>query len=636
LAYHGGQNDPFQYFYGNSIINSLLYNPNGSQGPGVYYPTGTIDRLSGILSRGSWVSAINSRVSVPARVSISMTKSFNTSSRVFNGSIDFTALQALNGQFKFNAILVEDGIVWAQSGSSGGPNYVHDWTVRDMINGALGEEIINGSWAQGQIINRTINYTVPVPSGVGPDVVFDSCRVVVLVYKVGSPLYSNAEIQQAIQDVLISPDYVASISPVTPDVLADNSTPATFDVEIINVGLMDDTYGINLNFNGPASWSQEYTTDNGTFPAGHVDSVQVNSGDTTTVTVTINPNSIDGYGVTNIEFLSNGGSARLRNATTTGIDILVVDADDEDYETAMTNSLDNVFSGTYGVVGRSALHAASVDLSNFEIIFWNSAQSLPAFYPEEVTKLETYLDNGGRLFISGQDIGSDIFEPSGQSQFAQSFYNNYLHADYVNNTITSYLINGIAGDPITDGVSFIVPYSTQLSLEGIAPYDASASSILTFISGPNIGAIKASTGTYRVVYSGIGFEQIGDAVDRDSIMARSIRWLNVDLTGIEPETNIPLEFVLDQNYPNPFNPGTYINYTIAQQSDVQIKIYNNLGQEIRTLVNNLKQNPNQYTKYWDGKDNFGKSVTSGVYYYRLISKNETQVFEQCRKMLLIK
>ena len=58
---------------------------------------------------------------------------------------------------------------------------------------------------------------------------------------------------------------------------------------------MADTYGINFNFTGPAGWSQEYTTVNGTFPAGHVDSVQVNSGDTTTISVSINPNGIDGF-----------------------------------------------------------------------------------------------------------------------------------------------------------------------------------------------------------------------------------------------------------------------------------------------------------------------------------------------------
>ena len=545
-------------------------------------------------------------------------------------------------------ILLEDGIVWAQNGSAGGPNYVHDWTVRAMMNGALGENVINGTWNQGQVINKSISYTVPVPIGVGPDIVPDSCRVVVMVYKYGTPIYNNAEIQQANQWELISPDYVASISPVSPDVIADNTTPATFDVAIYNEGLIADIYGINLDFNGPAGWTQEYTTVNGTYPAGYVDSVQINSGDSTVITVTVTPNGFDGCGASDLEFLSgnnpsNGGSALLRNVTTTGLDILVVDANDDDYETFITNSLDNVFNGVYGIVNRNAFHVASVDLANFDIISWSSGQSLPAFYQEEVTALETYLNDGGRLFISGQDIGSDIFEPTGQSQFAQSFYNNYLHASYLNSSITQYLINGYNGDPITNGISFVITDHSNESYDQIAPYDGYASPILKYMNGPMICAIKTSTDTFRAVYMGFGFERIPDVADRDSIMARSIRWLNTDLTGFEPENNVPLEFALEQNYPNPFNPGTYINYTIAQQSNVQIKVYNNLGQEIRTLVNNLTQSVNQYSVYWDGRDNIGNLVTSGVYYYhivihsdKLISKSNNQVFEQSRKMLLIK
>jgi hypothetical protein len=506
-----------------------------------------------------------------------------------------------------------------------------------MMNGALGETVINGTWNQSQTINRTLSYTVPVPAGAGPDIIPDSCRVVVMIYKYGTPIYSNAEVQQAEQWELIS----ATITPASPDVIADNTTPAAFDVVIRNQGLLADKYGITLVFNGPAGWTQEYTTVNGTFSAGQVDSVEVNSGDTTLVTVTITPNGYDGFGLTELDFLSgfpsNGDSCVLRNVTTSGVDVLSVDAEDEDFETLVTSSLNNVYTGTYGIVSRTALHPVGVDLSNFDVIIWSSAQTVPAFYPEEVNALEPYLDNGGRLFISGQDIGSDIFEVNGQSQFAQNFYNNYLHANYLNNSINTFLINGVAGDPITNGVSFVVTYvPTGLSLEGIGPYDASATPILTYMNGPNVGAIKVSTNNYRLVYSGIGFEQISDEADRDSIMARSIRWLNTDLTSIEQENTVPLQFALDQNYPNPFNPGTYINYTIEKQSNVQLKVYNNLGQEIRSLVNNLTQATNQYSVYWDGKDNSGKLVTSGVYFYKLISKNNSQVFEQSRKMLLIK
>jgi len=633
LAYHGYTSDPFDYFPGYTIKSNLSLSS---------YPTGIVDRVSGVLSRSAWYGQMSSRNNIPATVAISMSRGYNVSSRTFTASIDFTALQTISGQYKFNVVLVEDGIVWNQAGSLGGANYVHDWTVRAMMNGALGEEVVNGTWTMGQVINKTVSYVYPVPTAPAPDIVPDNCRVVVFVYKVGSPLNSNGEIQQAMTDVLISPDYVATIAPVTPDVIADNTTPATFDVEIYNEGLLTDTYGINLAFNGPAGWTQEYTTDNGTFQTGQVDSVTVNSGDTTVITVTVNPNGNDGYGATNLQFnsgnnSSNGGEALLRNVTTTGVEVLSVDADEKDAEISVANSLSNVYTGTYGEVSRNALNDTTVDLSNFEVIIWSSGKSLPAFYQDEVTSLQTYLDNGGGLFISGQDIGSDIFETSGQSQFAQSFYNNYLHANYLANSISMLLINGYAGDPITDGISFVVPYqSTGLSLESIAPFDNNASAILKYMNGPNIAAIKADASSYRVVYFGLGFDQVNDAVDQDSIMARSIRWLTDLTVGIKNNNEVPKVFALNQNYPNPFNPGTFITYSLAKQSTVSLKVYNNLGQEVRTLISNNSQSANNHKVYWDGKDNLGQTVSSGIYYYKIVAHSSENTFENSRKMLFFK
>ncbi|MCK7520949.1 MAG: Omp28-related outer membrane protein [Ignavibacteriales bacterium] len=79
---------------------------------------------------------------MPATVAIEVDRSFNKTTREFSGTIDFTALTNLNGQYKFNVILLESGMVWAQTG--GTSNYVHHHVARAMMNGALGEEIING------------------------------------------------------------------------------------------------------------------------------------------------------------------------------------------------------------------------------------------------------------------------------------------------------------------------------------------------------------------------------------------------------------------------------------------------------------------------------------------------------------
>jgi len=97
--------------------------------------------------------------------------------------------------------------------------------------------------------------------------------------------------------------------------------------------------------------------------------------------------------------------------------------------------------------------------------------------------------------------------------------------------------------------------------------------------------------------------------------------------------NIPENFSLFANYPNPFNPATEIRYQLSQSSEdaTTLRVYNLLGQEIITLVNEI-QNPGIHAVTWDGKDNLGRPVSSGVYIYRLQANGLTQ----SRKMLLVK
>ncbi|MCA9731983.1 T9SS type A sorting domain-containing protein, partial [candidate division KSB1 bacterium] len=90
-------------------------------------------------------------------------------------------------------------------------------------------------------------------------------------------------------------------------------------------------------------------------------------------------------------------------------------------------------------------------------------------------------------------------------------------------------------------------------------------------------------------------------------------------------------YELSNNYPNPFNPETTIDYTIAKTGQTQIVIYNVLGQKVHTLVDGLVQAGTHSIK-WNGKNAFGVTVPSGVYYYTLKSNS----FKQTKKMLLLK
>jgi hypothetical protein len=101
--------------------------------------------------------------------------------------------------------------------------------------------------------------------------------------------------------------------------------------------------------------------------------------------------------------------------------------------------------------------------------------------------------------------------------------------------------------------------------------------------------------------------------------------------GVE-KGEVPALFTLQQNYPNPFNPTTEIRYDIPTYTTVTLKIYNLLGQEIRTLVDHQSATPGSHTVTWDGRDNAGRVVSTGEYLYRI----EASHFTETKKMLLVK
>ena len=128
----------------------------------------------------------------------------------------------------------------------------------------------------------------------------------------------------------------------------------------------------------------------------------------------------------------------------------------------------------------------------------------------------------------------------------------------------------------------------------------------------------------------------GTQIIKDSKIAYDVKFIvgesdYVDKMSNEILNNIPTTFFLSQNYPNPFNPITKLDYNLPLRSKVNISVYNVLGQEIKTLLNEVKEY-GYHSVIWNGKDNSGKDMASGVYFARITS----QSFIKTRKMLLVK
>lgn len=107
---------------------------------------------------------------------------------------------------------------------------------------------------------------------------------------------------------------------------------------------------------------------------------------------------------------------------------------------------------------------------------------------------------------------------------------------------------------------------------------------------------------------------------------------DISVTSIHPQAdNLATGFKLSQNYPNPFNPTTQIGFELPSTEFVQLEIYNLIGQKVRTLLNEDRPAGVQQVT-WDARDDAGRELPAGIYYYQLKNAN----FQQTRKMLLVK
>ncbi len=122
----------------------------------------------------------------------------------------------------------------------------------------------------------------------------------------------------------------------------------------------------------------------------------------------------------------------------------------------------------------------------------------------------------------------------------------------------------------------------------------------------------------------ICFRVYGDTVE---VLPTGVRWVE----GSTDEEGRPASFCLSQNYPNPFNPVTEFKLSLSRASHVKLEIFNLLGQKVKTAVDG-DLGAGEFILDWDGKDERGLDVPSGIYFYRMTAGD----FSSVKKMVLLK
>lgn len=208
----------------------------------------------------------------------------------------------------------------------------------------------------------------------------------------------------------------------------------------------------------------------------------------------------------------------------------------------------------------------------------------------------------------------------------------------VNENSSMYFVNINVKDAATyNGVAFTLNYDTKAfefvkeSVNGLVG--------VTLANESKPGVIDVASYFQNEKFNGtitLGFKSKGLNSDMNLRMANAEIAINNVVSAVTGAPSVTLKalptvYGLSQNFPNPFNPSTTITYSIPKTSHVELAIYNMAGQKIRTLVN-TSQAASFYRVVWNGKNDFGQTVASGLYFYRLNAGNYSKVV----KMNLIK
>ncbi len=419
--------------------------------------------------------------------------------------------------------------------------------------------------------------------------------------------------------------------------IAPSDQEYTYTLYVDHVGLLDDDYAVNLLGNFPEGWT--YTIEATSVPP-HESIIQVSLSnlETSELLVRLNPNGNPGFAEFTVDVQSQGeilvhGDMTFRIMG--GLEILVVDDDaGDDYEDYFMDAITPYTDATGMVLGIWDVDRDFLDNSYFgttDIVVWftgNSFQNGETIAPFDQLILSDYLNAGGKLLLSGQGIGFDIR--------TDQFITSHLHINYMMPWPQGDEIEGYAGDPISDGMTFDFNAgegaNNQSRQHRIISRDEFATPILRFDIADDSAdcAMRIETDVYRTIYFAFGLEGISNNQVRSDLMEYSLDWLRgVEATEKAPVT-LPAEFSLSQNFPNPFNPETAIPFTLAEHSMVTLNVYDVLGREVTQLVSGFHE-AGIHSVNWNASH-----LSSGIYFYTLEAITGNNTFRSTRKMVLMK
>ncbi len=295
------------------------------------------------------------------------------------------------------------------------------------------------------------------------------------------------------------------------------------------------------------------------------------------------------------------------------------------------------FTTNFHSASNKAVQSGLINLNDYEFVIWflgDESTSDETFDSSEQEKVKQFLREGGKLFVTGSEVGYDLFEQGSSSD--RYFFNNYLKSGYVADNSASLTVNGEIGT-IFSGLSF----NYGLVSAG-APYNEDYPDALDTLNGSQIllrysnnkiaavgckGIFEGGSKNGGVILAGFPFETIIGQTARTALMSKIIQYFDLTISvAVENNLGDNVDYILYQNYPNPFNSKTRINYFLPQNGFVELDLFDVLGRKVRSLVSGEKETGYHYI------DLDIPALSSGIYFYNLYVNNK--IFS--KKMVIMK
>jgi len=554
------------------------------------YPSGTVNRLgfpklSSVLAlnRGQWEAATAEVVKMSSPVNVGLQSSFDVTTRTLTVDVElYYTSDAGSASNNLNVVLSENDVIGYQSDYTNGSQkqYHHMHMLRHMLTGQWGDVITTTT--KGNLVKKKYTYVVPNEFNVA------NCEIAAFVGSGKTDIYSGA---QVVADGGTTMN-ASAISTVSTTVVASDKLQANvFAAMVTNKLKTSEMFTFKATSNTPKGWVGKILINNVEYTGAEV---EIDANIAKNISVSLSPESVPGVGSIEVTVRSktypHSPVVKQTFYLMSGVtDLLLSHPDAVKYDSVYTESMSDAKIMSTGMMNRNVFEkfTEANAFTGVKNLYYNVSWAFPGLTEISMNGIKALLDKGVNVMVAGQDFAWDVASgdtnANGNSG-TKEFLNTYLMTKFINDgTSSNSLLTAIQTAPIFGTIlnsTITNPYGgNNLYPEQIEPLTGATASFNYNKSATKIGGLFAYRNGYKVVYLGVGLEQLS-SITRNAIMEKTSKWFNGEISNVDFEDMFTAKVSV---YPIPATNQITVDVPEQMVKGV-ITIYSTNGNRIKEIA----------------------------------------------------